>query len=121
MSTWWDRATDEQKLVQIDAGIELGMTGRQISMNLRAPVSVDGGSKVTTFARRHGRSFHGVKSKAKVQSAAKRGGQSGGKVSGLLNARRMGLPETSVRTAYDIFGSDEDRSFDLDFLDEVSA
>jgi hypothetical protein len=118
MNTWWDRATDAQKLAQIDAGIALGMTGKQISMNLRAPVSADGGSKVTTFARRHGRSFHGDKSRAATTAAAKRGGRAGGKVAGLLNARRQGIPETNVRSAYDIFGSSEDRSFEMAFFDE---
>lgn len=118
MSTWWDRATDEQKLAQIDAGIALGMTGKQISMNLRAPVNADGGSKVTSFARRHGRSFHGVKSKAKILAAAQRGGSAGGKVAGLLNTRRKGLPETSVRSAFELFGPSEGHSFEIDFLDE---
>lgn len=117
MSTWWDRATDAQKLAQIDAGIALGMTGKQISMNLRAPVNAYGGSKVTTFARRHGRSFPNPESHNR-KVARQAGGRVGGKVAGLLNARRRGVPETNVTSAYEIFGSSEDRSFEFNFLNE---
>ncbi len=113
MSTWWERATDEQKLEQIDAGIALGMTGKQISMNLRAYVNSDGGSKVTSFARRHGRSFPYGESKNRGN-----GGRSSGKFVGLMNARRKGVPETMIKTAYEIFRHAESVPFDMDFLDE---
>lgn len=33
--SWWDNATEEQRLTQIKAGLELGMTQGQIAKNLK--------------------------------------------------------------------------------------
>jgi hypothetical protein len=51
-SSWWHNATTEQRLAQIDGGIECGMTVRQVAMASRAPIGT-----VQTFATRHDRRF----------------------------------------------------------------
>lgn len=48
---WWDRASVEQRLAQIDAGIELGMTALQVAMASGSPDGV----AVGAFALNHGR------------------------------------------------------------------
>ena len=53
MSNWWARASTEQRLAQVDAGIELGMTARQVAMASGANTR----SAVWGFARNHGRHF----------------------------------------------------------------
>lgn len=54
MSGWWYRATQEQKLAQIDAAIEVGMTVPQVAINCGANVNTVG-----SFATNHGRHFSG--------------------------------------------------------------
>lgn len=50
---WWYRATDEQRLAQIDGAIECGMTMNQVVMNCGAKST----GAVSMFASRRGRSF----------------------------------------------------------------
>jgi hypothetical protein len=52
--TFWKTATTEQKLAQIDGGIECGMNSTQIAMNLGTNPA-----RVTQFASYHRRSFEG--------------------------------------------------------------
>lgn len=52
--SFWNTATQEQKLAQIDGGIECGMNARQVATNLGTTLGAVG-----TFARNHGRSFGG--------------------------------------------------------------
>lgn len=52
MTTWWDRASEDEKLGQIDAGIELGMTARQVGINVGATKET-----IHSFARYRGRNF----------------------------------------------------------------
>jgi hypothetical protein len=109
---WWDRATTEQKLVQIDAGIALGMTGKQISMCLRVPEVYHGNSKVTAFAHSHGRSFPTTRS-----IAAMRGGAAAAITHRLRLPRLRGTPEHMINGAFDIFeqgGMREELSFGLE-------
>lgn len=62
---WWYRATTEQRLAQIDAGIELGMTAAQVAMNcgcladqdFNARGQLGSGKLVSDYALRHGRQF----------------------------------------------------------------
>lgn len=57
---WWYRATQEQKLAQIDAAIELGMTAKQVAMNCGCYISDRHTSTIVdAFARYHGRRFAG--------------------------------------------------------------
>lgn len=51
MSGWWDRASIEQRLVQVDAGIELGMTALQIAL----ASGFRDGLEVGKFALNHAR------------------------------------------------------------------
>jgi hypothetical protein len=102
--SWWDQATAEQKLAQIDAGISLGMTGKQISICLRVPEVVNGNSKVTAFAHSHGRSFPTTRS-----IAAMRGGAAAAKTHSLRIPRLSGTPEHMISGAFDIFERDDER------------
>jgi len=55
---WWYSATQEQKLAQIDGGIECGMTAREIALNCGASLGVnDRGGTIGAFAFLHGRNF----------------------------------------------------------------
>lgn len=58
---WWYRASQEEKLAQIDGCIELGMTAAQCAMNCGCFYEVSGwmraGMVVSSFAAYHGRSF----------------------------------------------------------------
>lgn len=58
---WWRSASTEQRLAQVDAGIELGMTARQVALVSGARMYGKRGmpTVVTNFASFHGRSFHG--------------------------------------------------------------
>lgn len=57
--SFWNLATTAQKLAQIDAGIELGMTSAQVAMNCGcyADAHRDHGFRVRVFAQAHGRRF----------------------------------------------------------------
>jgi len=58
---WWYSATREQKLAQVRAGIELGMTAQQIAMNCgclyRNRRDGSRGGLVSHFAEYHGLTF----------------------------------------------------------------
>jgi hypothetical protein len=110
--SWWDRATTDQKLEQIDAGIALGMTGKQISMCLRVPDVYHGNSKVTAFAHYHGRSFP-----TSHKASGKRAGEATRETYKLLLPRRSGTPEHMINGAFDIFeqgGMREELSFGME-------
>jgi len=48
--TWWNNATTQQKLIQLDGGIALGMTAAQIAVASGSSRNI-----VSDFASRHGR------------------------------------------------------------------
>lgn len=52
---WWDKASTEERLAQIDGGIECCMTSRQVAIASRTSMGA-----VIGFAARHGRSFPNV-------------------------------------------------------------
>lgn len=107
--TYWDKASQEQRLIQIDAGIELGMTSKQIAMCLRAPMyDRDGGDNaVKTFGNRHGRSFPTSQSES-----GRRAGRIAGRISRAVQFRKAGFIETTHKDAFSIFGrSDEPNPF----------
>lgn len=56
-SGWWYRANQTQKVAQVEAGIELGMTARQVSIASGAKVTGYGSGPVAMFAWSHGLSF----------------------------------------------------------------
>ena len=56
MNGWWYRASQPQKLAQIDGGIQLGMTAKQVAM-LSGVAGDHAHAIVNNFALRHGRSF----------------------------------------------------------------
>ena len=60
--SFWDTATTEQKLAQIDGGIECGMNASQIAFNcgLRATEKTPAAILLRGFAVTHGRDFSHV-------------------------------------------------------------
>lgn len=50
--TWWDKASTEERFAQVSAGIDLGLTSRQVAMASRTTVGT-----VNSFAARHEMSF----------------------------------------------------------------
>lgn len=109
MSTWWDRATDAQRLAQIDAGIALGMSSKQISMNLRVEVNEHGGGKVFNFANYHGRHFPRSRQRAIARSA--------GIIGGIVTCRRRGIPNCNINGSHEIFGTRDTEAYEIAVLD----
>lgn len=88
MSSWWDTATTEERLAQIDGGIECGMIARQIAKNLRMEGRWE---TVRVFANRKGRYFYGDISVEGMQ--AKR-------AAWMRLARRNGACEESLEESF---------------------
>jgi len=103
--SWWSRASQEQKLAQIDGGIECGVSAKHIAMNVGASVSA-----IHEYGRRHGRKFNGKPTTAQNRIA--------GSIAGLGNARRLGKPDCEIASAFSIFG---DEAEDQPMFDEVAA
>lgn len=100
-SSWWSRASTEQKLAQIDGGIECGMTAKQIARVLR----VDAVSTVSAFAGRHGRHFP-----TSPQEKGRRGFSKMGQTNGIATARRWGVPDSEIANAFSIFAHEAEPS-----------
>lgn len=98
MSTWWERASVEDRLAQIDGGIECGMTSRQIAMNCGAPI-FKRDNAVLRFGKAHGRHFLAKNSAGRSRE--------GGLSSSLVRTRKSGFVEYEISTAFDIFGTRE--------------
>lgn len=97
MNGWWYTATRDQKLAQIDGGIELGMNARQVAMVTGAlPATVQ------AFACAYDRHFPGITEigRQKIAQAQKR----------IWAERRRELPSE----AFAIFG-DHSTPFELEF------
>lgn len=110
MTTWWDRATVAQKLKQIDAGIALGMSSKQIAMNLRLEADQHGIAKVSYFANSHGRNF--------ARGATRASRRAAGMAAGVVTARRRGVPDCNISTAHELFGARSMEAYELSVLDE---
>lgn len=103
--SWWYRASKDQKLAQIDGGIECGICAKHIAMNVGATVSA-----AQEFGRYHGRKFSGKNTIAQNRIA--------GGIAGISNARRLGKPDCEISSAFSIF---EDASSEQPMFDEVAA
>jgi hypothetical protein len=92
--TFWKTATKEQKLSQIDGGIECGMSARQIGLNLGT--SRD---NVIAFANGNGRSFP----RTSIRPAQS--------VKAMAHAMKRKLVDdnTKMPEAFDIFGAKESK------------
>jgi hypothetical protein len=90
--TFWKTATKEQKLSQIDGGIECGMTARQVAMNL-------GTSKqnLLEFGRNHGRKFPYQLPKPFGEAAR------------ISSLRSRDIPNDRITSAFNIFGAKESK------------
>lgn len=103
--SWWSRASTEQKLAQIDGGIECGMSGRFIAMNVGTTRAA-----VLEFGRRHGRRF--------IARASAANNRWAGRISGVERARRLGKMDCEITSAFTIF---DDLPAERPFIDEVPA
>ncbi|TBY54550.1 hypothetical protein E0H59_13790 [Rhizobium leguminosarum bv. viciae] len=105
--TFWDRANTEERLDQIDGGIECGMTSKQIAICLGAPIYHDGKSNsVNAFAHRHGRTFPTSRSEI-----AAKAGKAGGRISSIVGRRRRGEAETANPKAFSLFENRDENPF----------
>jgi len=95
--TFWKTATKDQRLAQIDGGIECGLSAADIAVMMGT-----NSDNIRRFALYHGRSLRND------YEAKKRNGHKGGIVGGIVNARRMKKPETSQPSAFSIFESPSD-------------
>ena len=90
-SSWWSRASREQKLAQIDGGIECGMSARHIAVNVGVTTSA-----IHEYGRRNGRRFTGKNTTVQLRRA--------GGIAGIGVARRLGKPDCEISSAFSIFG-----------------
>jgi hypothetical protein len=106
MKTWWERASTEERLAQIDGGIACGMTSKQVAVNCGAPIYRDGNALIC-FANAHGRKFgqSGGTHKDRVIS---------GKIGKMKLFRSLGYADTDNLDAFKIF---ENSSHSERFLD----
>ena len=104
MKTWWERASTEDRLAQIDGGIECGMTAKQISLCVGASAGHDGGT-LRAFATRYGRNFPSTYEKRK--RAGQVSGRLGGQTGGIMSARLRGRADYEISSAFEIFGPRE--------------
>jgi hypothetical protein len=90
--TFWKTATKEQKLSQIDGGIECGMTARQVAVNCGTTAE-----NIRALASRCGRSFnHGIS-------------VGWGRASLISSQRSRGVPNERITDAFNIFGAKESK------------
>ena len=102
--SWWACASTQQKLAQIDGGIELCLSGRHIAANVGATRAA-----VLDFGHRHGRTFV-----ARAPAQHRRADLA----TALERARRLGKLDCDIAAAFSIFG---DAGRETPLLDEVSA
>lgn len=108
MSGWWERASTEDRLAQIDGGIEAGLSSLEIAKIVGAPIYHDGKSNAAhAFGSSHGRRFSRVNVRAN--------GRRGGLAAGILNARRRGVADSEISSAFDLFDAPhhQDRFIDV--------
>lgn len=101
--TYWDKATQEQRLIQIDAGISLGMTSKQIAMCLGAPRYDVKNNAVRNFGQKHGRHFT-----TPPATSGQRGGKIGGRIGSAVQRRRSGYSDVTHKDAFSIFGNTDE-------------
>lgn len=65
---WWWRASDAQRLAQIDGGIECGLTLREIGICLGLGNRKSACSEVREFGVKHGRKFTQRREGARITS-----------------------------------------------------
>ncbi|TWB61665.1 hypothetical protein FBZ98_1011010 [Rhizobium sp. ERR 922] len=101
--SFWEKSTDEQKLAQIDGGIELGMTVRQIATNCGTTRSA-----LSYFGRKNGRVFPAKTSAIALAIAG--GAARGGKVAAIIAARSARVPNVYMKDAFFIFDGTGDQA-----------
>lgn len=98
--TFWSNATTEQRLAQIDGGIELLMTSSQIAKNCGTT-----SHQIKYFSYAHGRKFVA----SRIDS-----GKRGSPAKRISLERQKGVSNTEMKDAFSIF---DNRPKPSDFLD----
>lgn len=99
--------TEDQRLAQVKAGLELGMTQKQIAMNFKVSKDV-----IRHFARTHHLDFYEV---ANAERIRKMNEAYTPETREIENKQR--IDNTSVHFAFDIFNY-SDKQWTLNYLDE---
>jgi len=98
--SWWDKASDEQRLAQIDGGIECQMSRGQVATNLGTTFK-----SIRNFCIKNGRDF---------SKSSNAGNHKIYHTLSIVNARRKGAPNTAMRDAFNIFDHQEPKQTFLD-------
>lgn len=104
MTSWWSNASKAEKLKQIDAGISLGMSAKQIALALGTTTEC-----IHQYGWKNDRSFPTpmsvIRSKAIKASKAN---------SSIRMSRMNGHEETEHDLAFSIFGTRQTRPFSFE-------
>ena len=95
MSSWWERATTEQRIAQIKGGIECGMNSRSMATNCGTAAHT-----LLSFAHHHGISIPTVfpsGERARINSIR-------------LSARQRKVGQHEYGDVFELFGEREGRS-----------
>ncbi len=101
MRSFWQHASTQQRLAQIDGAISVGMTMRQTAMNLGTTRGA-----IEYFTIKHGRSF---------APNSTVGTEASKKINRLTVARKHGAPNVLMTDAFEIFPS---RAKTAEFLEK---
>lgn len=96
--SFWQHASTQQRLAQIDGSIEVGMTMRQTAMNLGTTVH-----RIDYFSSKHGRHFN----RHRLTESASEIGRK-------VMTRKKGTPEVFHSSAFEIFPSRANEDHILD-------
>lgn len=107
--SWWNNATDEQRLAQVKSGLELGMTQKQIALNLKVSKDVIHG-----FATRNHLDFYEV---ANAERARKLFGTYTPEMREIDNKKE--IDNTSIHFAFDLFGNSVHKDWTFNYLDTI--
>jgi hypothetical protein len=96
--SFWQHASTQQRLAQIDGAISVGMTMRQTAMNLGTYKQ-----NIADFAHKHGRSFAGYS--VTQQNVSSDNMRNVAHLGRMAQHRNSGREETDLPNAFEIFPS----------------
>lgn len=106
---WWKNATDEQRLAQVQSGLELGMTQKQIALNLKVSKDV-----IQHFASRNHLDFYEV---ANAERIRKMNIEYTPETREIDNKKK--IDNTSVTFAFDLFENSGHKDWKFNYLDTI--
>jgi len=105
MGAWWEMASETERLAQIDGGISLGMSARQVAANCGFDLLGNDHLRVRQYAAMRGRHFVTQYHTPRMKAASKQ--------SHNARRRRAGVAETQAYDAFELFGAErQERLFD---------